>query len=138
MVGLGALVRDRRLRLGWTQAELADRVSTSSQHISQIETGARKWPREIVPELADALGLSEVEMAMAAGLISPQPVRQPTPLDDPVVRQICEEVAHLDDRARAHVLDVITFLRGGDHGAPARRLTSPRAEPGDAGHRRTG
>lgn len=141
MAGLGSLVRDRRLRLGWTQADLADRVSTSAQHISQIETGARKWPREIVPVLADALGLSQVGMAVAAGLIEPPAEAQnPVALVDPRVQVIVEGLARLSDRELSHVLAVLDFLDGGNHGAnTARQPVAPRTSrpirsPLPAGH----
>ena len=141
MAGLGSLVRERRLRLGWTQADLADRVSTSAQHISQIETGARKWPRELIPDLSDALGLSQVDMAVAAGLIEPPATdTNPVALVDPRVQVIAERLARLPDRELSHVLSVLDFLDGGNHGAnTARQPVTPRTAPGaDAGHRRTG
>lgn len=36
---LGAAVRDARLRLGWTQAELADRIGVSRQWVISLERG---------------------------------------------------------------------------------------------------
>lgn len=128
MAGLGPLVRERRLRLGWTQSELADRVSSSPQHISQIETGARKWPRELVPDLAEALGLSQVDMAIAAGLIEPPPVTtdraHPVPLD-PVTAAVVELMAGLGDMERTHLLGVAEFLaeRGSRTGRDSRSRT---------------
>jgi len=67
--GLGALIREARTRQGWTQVELAERVNASGAYISQIETGARKWPQELITPLAEALECDEAEMAEAAGLI---------------------------------------------------------------------
>ena len=36
---LGAAVRDARLRQGWTQAELADRIDVSRQWVISLERG---------------------------------------------------------------------------------------------------
>lgn len=36
---LGAAVRDARLRRGWTQAELADRIGASRQWVIALERG---------------------------------------------------------------------------------------------------
>lgn len=127
---LGALIRERRLRNGWTQPELADRIGVDRAYVSQIETGGRKWPREFIADLSQALGTSQVEMAVAAGLIDP-PTSYPTATAaiDPEVRAIAERLARLTDRERSHVLDVLAFLEGGSHGAPARRPDEPRAKP---------
>jgi len=140
-IGLGTLIRETRLRWGWTQADLADRIGASPAYISQIETGARKWPRELIPDLSDALGLSQVDMAVAAGLIEPPATdTNPVALVDPRVQVIAERLARLSDRELSHVLSVLDFLDGGNHGAnTARQPVTPRTAPGaDAGHRRTG
>jgi len=140
-IGLGTLIRETRLRWGWTQADLADRIGASPAYISQIETGARKWPRELIPDLSDALGLSQVDMAVAAGLIEPPATdTNPVALVDPRMSAIVERLARLSDRELSHVLAVLDFLDGGNHGAnTARQPVTPRTAPGaDAGHRRTG
>lgn len=48
-------VKDRRIELGLTQAQLAAMVKTSQQAIEQLENGKTKRPRYL-PELASALG----------------------------------------------------------------------------------
>lgn len=67
--GLGALIRSARQRRGWTQEQLADRIGVQKSYVSQWETGARKWPQEHIRAIAEHLGLSQVDMAVAAGLI---------------------------------------------------------------------
>src|SRR5687768_16953870 len=81
---LAAFVRRRRGDLGLTQKELAERMGVIPARVSQIETGDPKWPQTLVPALADALGVSQVELALAAGVITeaaPQKV-QPFPEGD--------------------------------------------------------
>lgn len=131
-MSLGELIRRQRMRFGWTQAELAERLQVDRAYISQIETGARKWPRELIPGLAHVLQLSQVEMAVAAGLIDP-PDTVPPPADDPVLTDLIARLrrlpltgdrpatlhgvldvwADLDRRAREHVKQ---DERGGDAG----------------------
>jgi transcriptional regulator with XRE-family HTH domain len=77
--GLGEMIRTARLRRGWTQRELAARLDVDKSYISQWETGARKWPQEHIKAIARELGLSQVAMAVAAGLIETPPEGLPEP-----------------------------------------------------------
>ncbi len=52
---LGARVRQCRLALNWSQAELAKRLDIKQQSIDQLESGKVKSPRYVI-ELAEALG----------------------------------------------------------------------------------
>lgn len=93
--GLGSLIREARLRRGWTQVQLGEAVEVAPSYISQIETGARKWPQELIAPLATALGLSQVDMAVAAGLIDPPNRTTPQTEDDPRLTEFIR-------RAREH------------------------------------
>ncbi|GAA2911227.1 hypothetical protein GCM10020221_03720 [Streptomyces thioluteus] len=53
---LGALIRELRLRKGWTQAELGRAVALSNSAISKYETGEKVPPRDVVESLDKALG----------------------------------------------------------------------------------
>lgn len=53
---LGARVRQCRLALSWSQAELADRIGVKQQSIDQLESGKVSRPRYIV-ELAESLNV---------------------------------------------------------------------------------
>lgn len=55
---LGAAVRDARLRQGWTQAELADRVGVSRQWVISLERG--KASAELGPALRTVAALGMV------------------------------------------------------------------------------
>ena len=74
---LGQMIKDARLRRGWTQKDLANRVGIDGAYVSMIEAGKRNWPQDYVPAFAKVLNLSQVEMAIAADLIEregPPPV----------------------------------------------------------------
>lgn len=68
---LGRFIRERRKVLGLTQEVLADRCGAHAPYISMIESGKRTWPQKHISALARELGVSEVEMAIVAGVISP-------------------------------------------------------------------
>ena len=88
--GLGEVIRRARLRRGWTQDQLADALGVQRSYVSQWETGARKWPQEHVRAIADTLGLSQVDMAVAAGLID-APYDRPAPtIVDPRLQEIAD------------------------------------------------
>ncbi|ENI1055658.1 MULTISPECIES: LexA family protein [Serratia] len=54
-MNLADRVKQKRLELGLTQAQLADKIGTSQQGIVSVETGRTVRPRYL-PELAKALG----------------------------------------------------------------------------------
>jgi transcriptional regulator with XRE-family HTH domain len=97
---MGQLVRDARLKKGWRQIDLAKKLGVDDAYLSQIETGARRWPQELVRPLADALGLSQVDMAVAAGLIDP-PETQSGVSEAPATYSADDPLNDLFDRIRA-------------------------------------
>jgi len=54
---LGQRVKNLRIGLGYTQQEVADKLSTSNMNIANIESGRVKNPRNLT-ELADVLKTS--------------------------------------------------------------------------------
>lgn len=57
-IALGQFVRDRRLDLGYTQDELADRSGIGQETISSIERGAGSFPRlKTLSKLAQGLSV---------------------------------------------------------------------------------
>jgi HTH-type transcriptional regulator / antitoxin HipB len=54
---LGAAVRDARLRKGWTQAELADRINASRQWVISLERGKATAELGTALRAVSALGL---------------------------------------------------------------------------------
>jgi transcriptional regulator with XRE-family HTH domain len=55
-VEMGEMVIDARVRLGLTQAELAERVGTKQPSIARLENGSRIPDLEFLGRIADSLG----------------------------------------------------------------------------------
>ena len=68
---VGINVRLARLRKGLTQEEFAEKSGFSQQYISSLENGRRNPSIVTIYELAQALGVSHVE------LVQPQKKRRP-------------------------------------------------------------
>jgi Zn-dependent peptidase ImmA (M78 family)/transcriptional regulator with XRE-family HTH domain len=62
---LGERVADARRRKGWTQGELAARVGLTQTSVSRIETGGRTVSSLELAELAEALGVSVLDLLRA-------------------------------------------------------------------------
>lgn len=68
MSGVGELVARKRLSLGMTQDELADRIEKDQSYVSQIERGKVQRPGDdILRALADALDVPFDDLRVAAG-----------------------------------------------------------------------
>lgn len=59
---LGSRIAARRKELGITQAELADSLQCSQQSVAQYESGTRRLPVSLLPELSRILGLTLDEL----------------------------------------------------------------------------
>ncbi|MDR0909377.1 MAG: helix-turn-helix domain-containing protein [Spirochaetaceae bacterium] len=67
-------IRLLRTKRGWSQAQLAEKVGTSVNHISRIET-SKKWPfPDTLQHLADSLGVDVYKLFMNETPISDKPV----------------------------------------------------------------
>ena len=93
---LGAVIRARRLELGWTQEELAARISADGEYlrqseISRIESGKIALPRrERLERIATALDVPLGELLARSGWAGAEPYFQPTATDltvSPVQRE---------------------------------------------------
>jgi transcriptional regulator with XRE-family HTH domain len=106
---LGALLRSRRSKGGWTQEEIAARAGLYQQkevdqtHVSHWERDGIKRPTGAqLRMLAHAYELPVVELVIAAGYLRRDDLADAAaafatpPLDDPV--QIIEQIAALTDR----------------------------------------
>ena len=58
---IGKKVRQDRLRLGWTQEELAEKLDMSASYVSQIERGVRAVSLETLECLGQALGVKSAD-----------------------------------------------------------------------------
>lgn len=109
--GLGKLIRDARLRRGWTQKDLGDRLGVEKSYVSAIETGLRRWPQEYISDLARHLGLSQVDMAVAAGIIDHPTDMATAPMVDPRLSELAALLEGVDEPA---VWDAVKLvLEGG-------------------------
>lgn len=59
---IGTVVRDYRIKAGLSQEKLSERMNTSRQYISSIEKNSRVISVETMVRLAQALGISPVEI----------------------------------------------------------------------------
>ncbi len=57
-IDLGRRVRKQRSQLGWTQAQLAEKVNVSTSFIGHVERGTRKASLETLVSLANTLNVS--------------------------------------------------------------------------------
>jgi transcriptional regulator with XRE-family HTH domain len=71
--GLGGLVIQRRRELGLTQQELARRIGVPTANLSQLEHSTSRWQSRLLWALADELRLPQLELALAAGVITDLP-----------------------------------------------------------------
>lgn len=64
----GAVVRERRLQLGMTLSQLAQRAGCAKSYLSQIETGVRERPPgvELIEKIENALGLDAGQLVELA------------------------------------------------------------------------
>jgi transcriptional regulator with XRE-family HTH domain len=84
--GLGNLIVMRRKELGYSQQDLARMIGVPAANLSQLEHSPSRWRSRLVPALAGALDVSQLELVMAARVISdlpPFPSPTAEPLDDP-------------------------------------------------------
>jgi transcriptional regulator with XRE-family HTH domain len=90
-------LREWRKSAGLTQQALADRLGTTKSVISELETGAARWHRDHLTEIAFAIGC-EPEDLLKPG---PQPLEP--------IRLVWEKIP---EESRAQALKVLeSFLR---------------------------
>ena len=57
------MLKELRVKKGWSQAELAKKADVTDAYVAQLETGARDNPSlEILKRLARALGVPVTEL----------------------------------------------------------------------------
>ncbi len=100
METLGSYIRERRLYLNLTQAEIGESVGIDKGYVSQIESGKIAFPNaDLRRRLAAALGVRHIDLIIAAGELRPDEVPGPQPvprnLNDPVER-LCDLIRRVD------------------------------------------
>jgi transcriptional regulator with XRE-family HTH domain len=71
--GLGGLIVGRRRELGLTQQELARRLGVPTANLSQLEHSTSRWQSRLLWALAEHLRLPQLEVALAARIITDLP-----------------------------------------------------------------
>lgn len=78
---IGRLLRVRRVTLGLTLADVADRAGISTQYLSEVERGIKDASSEMVAAIAGALGMQLHEVLVLSS-------RLVAPVDDEWVRAV--------------------------------------------------
>jgi len=129
---LGARIRELRLKRGWTQQELAERVGIQQKQISSYERGANVPSGQTFIALAEAFGVSLDYLAQ----ISPHSSAQAAIADLDLLEKV-QRVDRLDEHDRALVKDVMDLvvlksrvrqLAGEDRPTPQEALAAVQAQ----------
>ena len=113
-VGLGTLVRTRRLAMGMTAVRLAEAAGTTSPNISQIESGKTRLPSvEMRRRLAHVLGLTNVDFLVAAGEVTRDEVEQREPAPPPYPAEVMAVAALANALTSEDRRAVDLYLSGG-------------------------
>lgn len=59
---VGERIKNRRLRLGWTQEELAEKAALHNTYIGQLERGEKNATLESIEKVATGLGVTFEEL----------------------------------------------------------------------------
>jgi len=70
---LGKLLRQRRHMAELTLHELSTKSGVSTSYLGRIENGERYPSASVLRRISKPLGISEIELLIAAGFLSPQP-----------------------------------------------------------------
>ena len=110
-INLGTYIESRRRDLGLSQVALAERAEVPSTTVNRIERGVTKLPSaDVRRRLARVLGVSHLDLLVAAGEITPEEINQAgaTPVIEhdpsgPMARlaPLIEEVRWTDERLEA-------------------------------------
>lgn len=111
-IEFGQMIKQARLRKGWLQQELAERLQVDAAYVSAIEGGKRNWPRQYIPALAAELGLNEIDMARVAGLISPDTSGGPDSetVEDPLLNVVMHDARNLTPEGLEALRDIVRGL----------------------------
>ena len=116
-IGVGTLVRSRWVTLGLSSTRLAEMAGTSSPSLSQIEAGKTRLPGvDLRRRLADALGLTNLDLLVAAGEVSRAELGRehagdPLPEDARVVARLVATLPSEDRRAVVALLERLVGAR---------------------------
>jgi len=117
---LGRLIAYHRERQNLTKAELARRSGVSPPYLSQIESGDRSPSEAVLRRIAGALGVMNIDLLEAAGMLSYADETLAYKIDrklydiTEIVRRHNEDEAYvLHDILTTHIQDLIRFYGSG-------------------------
>jgi transcriptional regulator with XRE-family HTH domain len=136
----GAAARDARMRLGLTQADVADRVGIAMEVYSRMERG-RLMPRaQNIRRLCDVLGVSaDVLLGVGAGPSPVSPRAKPRQEDSLELRRLLRTLRALDApqlKAVARVVRTVVAVMPPKQKAPTAPAPGGKKAPGPAKKRR--
>jgi transcriptional regulator with XRE-family HTH domain len=88
---------------GWSQAQLADRLSTSQKTVDYYERRAQNPSLDLITRVAGAL---EVSVAELMGVDAPRPAAQRGPTSK--LRQLFDDVARLPRRQQEKIAEFVS------------------------------
>lgn len=114
---LGHRVRDGRMRAGFTQMELAERINKSQNFLGQIERGTKHPSLDVLIALAEALQVSVADLcADRAGYERQHPDRRRgvrtnyAPAPDPYLARLASLLRDRPSHIRRLMLDLAKTL----------------------------
>jgi transcriptional regulator with XRE-family HTH domain len=100
----GARLTQLRKAAGYTQVELAQALGTTQRMIAYYESRAEKAPAALLPQLAEALGVSTDE------ILGIKPLKKGKKPDTRLQRRL-QQIEKLDPKARRQITQLLdTFL----------------------------
>ncbi len=63
---LARSIAAERVRRGWTQAGLGERIGISRSQVGHLETGERSIPLDLLPRLCEAFGVGLADLLSGA------------------------------------------------------------------------
>lgn len=100
---IGLRIAEARVKHDLTQEELAEKISKTSQFISNIETGKRK------PSLSTLLNIAKVLNLSLDYLIYDNDIEEKI-RDDIYMKQIYKQLESLDDEKKNKLLDIVEYI----------------------------
>lgn len=104
----GVRLTELRKAAGYTQAELAATLGTSQRMVAYYETRAEHAPTALLPEMAQALGVTVEE------LLGIKPVKKTKKTDTRLQRRL-QQIEKMEARERRQLLQVIDAFIEREH-----------------------
>jgi len=130
MADMGELLQKLRQEKGFTQAELAEQLDITQQHVSAVERGVRPASWDYIVAFANVVGANVLNLLRQAGLLEPTTVS----LEQEIAALLATNPAFegLIEFAREHpeqLREVLDYAHWITRGAPEEEVEESRAAP---------